>query len=258
MRDPLEGVSPSGAIVTGARRDRVPSQFEPVLAAARDLTTAQDERAAVYLYGSVATGQARVPTSDVDLLTIDLDPDVAVALGRDLTDRFRDVCRAVEIAAARTSDYRGDTDAVYGNRVFLHHYCIHLSGPSHHHALPDFPADVRAARGLNGDIAVHAERWRVALDEVPDDAALGRRIARKSLLAVAGLVSVHDHTWTTDRASSARRWAEIEPDLSADLERLVTWIDGGVAPSRPEVNRMLDGFVNELVRRFSSIVGLWR
>ena len=38
MRDPLEGVSPSGAIVTGARRDRVPSQFEPVLAAARDLT----------------------------------------------------------------------------------------------------------------------------------------------------------------------------------------------------------------------------
>ena len=124
--------------------------------------------------------------------------------------------------------------------------------------MPDFPADVRAARGLNGDIAVHAERWRVALDEVPGDAALGRRIARKSLLAVAGLVSVHDHTWTTDRASSARRWAEIESDLSADLERLVTWIDGGVAPSRPEVNRMLDGLVNELVRRFSSIVGLWR
>ena len=75
---------------------------------------------------------------------------------------------------------------------------------------------------------------------------------------MAGLVSVHDHTWTTDRASSARRWAEIESDLSADLERLVTWIDGGVAPSRPEVNRMLDGLVNELVRRFSSIVGLWR
>ena len=258
MRDPREGVSPSGAIVTGARRDRVPSQFEPVLAAASDLLAARDERAAVYLYGSVATGQARVPTSDVDLLTIDLDPDIAVAVGRELTDRFRGVCRAVEIAAARASDYRGDTDAVYGNRVFLRHYCVHVSGPSRHDALPDFPADVRAARGLNGDIAVHAECWRVALDEVPDDAALGRRIARKSLLAVAGLVSVHDHTWTTDRASSARRWAAIEPDLSADLERLVTWIDGDVAPTRHGPSHILAEFVKALVRIYSSIVGLWR
>ena len=240
MRDPEEGVSASGAIVTGARRDRVPSHFEPVLAAASDLTEAGDERVAVYLYGSVATGQARVPTSDVDLLTIDLDPDIAQAVGQELTDRFRGVCRAVEIAAGRASDYRGDIDAAYGNRVFLRHYCVHVSGPSHHDAWPDFPADVRAARGLNGDIAVHAECWRIALDEVGDDATLGKQNARKSLLAVAGLVSVHDNTWTAEGASSARRWAEIEPDLSRDLERLVTWIDGDVVPSRQRSAEMLD------------------
>jgi hypothetical protein len=257
MRDPREGVSPSGAIVTGARRDRVPSQFEPVLAAASDLVAARDERPSLYLYGSVATGQARVPTSDVDLLTIDLDPDVAVVVGRELTDRFRGVCRAVEIAPALASDYRGDTDAVYGNRVFLRHYCVRVSGPSRHDGLPDFPADVRAARGLNGDIAVHAECWRSALDEATDHAALGRQIARKSLLAVAGLVSVHDNTWTTDRVSSARRWAEIESELTRDLGTLVTWLDGEVAPTRPEVSGILDGFVNELVRSYSSIVGLW-
>jgi hypothetical protein len=258
MRDPEEGVSATGAIVTGARRDLVPSQFEPVLAAASDVVAAGDERAAVYLYGSVATGQARVPTSDVDLLTIDLDPDIALAVGRELTDRFHGVCRAVEIGAARGSDYRGDTDAVYGNRVFLRHYCVHVSGPWHHYALPDFPADVRAARGFNGDIAVHAERWRIALDEATDYAALGRQIARKSLLAVAGLVSVRDHTWTTDRVSGARRWAEIEPDLSRDLETLVTWIDGDVVPTRQQVSHILTGFVTELLRSYSSIIGLWR
>lgn len=257
MRDPQEGVSPSGAIVTGARRDRVPSHFEPVLAAASDLIAARDERTSVYLYGSVATGQARVPSSDVDLLTIDLDPDVALAVGRELTDRFRGVCRAIEIGAARASDYRGETDADYGNRVVLRHYCVHVSGPSRHGALPEFPADVRAARCFNGDIAVHAACWRSALEEVSDHAALARRIARKSLLAVAGLVSVHDSTWTTDRASSARRWAEIEPDLSGDLEALVTWIAGDVAPTRHEVSRILNEFVNELVRSYSSIVGLW-
>ena len=91
-----------------------------------------------------------------------------------------------------------------------------------------------------------------------DHAALGRRIARKSLLAVAGLVSVHDHTWTTDRVSSARRWAAIEPDLSTDLDTLVTWIHGDVAPTRHEVSHILAGFVNALVRSYSSIIGLWR
>ena len=258
MRDPREGVSPSGAIVTGARRDRVPSDFEPVLIAASDLIAAREARASVYLYGSVATGQARVPSSDVDLLTIDLDPGIATAVGHELTDRFGAVCRAVEIGAARASDYLGDTDAVYGNRVFLRHYCVHVSGPSRHDSLPDFPADVRAARGFNGDIAVHAERWRIALDEVSDHASLASRIARKSLLAVAGLVSVHDNTWTTDRTSSACRWAEIEPDLGRDLETLVTWIDGDVAPARHEVSRILTGFADELVRSYSSIIGLWR
>ena len=198
-----------------------------------------------------------MPSSDVDLLTIDLDPGVAVAVGRELTDRFRSVCRAVEVAAAGASDYRGDTDANHGNRVFLRHYCVHVSGPSRHDALPDFPADVRAARGFNGDIAVHAEGWSIALDEASDPAALGRQIARKSLLAVSGLVSIRDNTWTTDRVSGARRWAAIEPDLSRDLDTLVTWIDGAVAPTRHEVSRILTGFINELVRSYSSIVGLW-
>ena len=91
-----------------------------------------------------------------------------------------------------------------------------------------------------------------------DHATLGRQIARKSLLAVAGLVSVHDNTWTTDRESSARRWAEIEPDLSRDLDTLVTWIDGDVVPTRHQVSPILTEFVNELVRSYSSIIGLWR
>ncbi|MCM0638919.1 hypothetical protein [Cellulomonas wangsupingiae] len=42
------------------------------------------------------------------------------------------------------------------------------------------------------------------------------RVARKTLLAVAGLVSVHDHTWTTDRSRAVRRWCEIEPALDTD------------------------------------------
>jgi hypothetical protein len=130
----------------------------------------------------------------------------------------------VEIAAAEAEDLAGDSDAAYGFRVFLRHYCIHLAGPDPSAWLPAFPADTRAARGFNGDIARHCRRWRQELGSgtVPAD-LLGVRAARKTLLAVAGLVSVCDRTWTTDRARAARRWGEIEPGTAAPLRRLLSW-----------------------------------
>ena len=163
MRDPREGVSPRGTIVTGAGRDRVPASYEPVLVAASDLVESYRARGSLYLYGSVATGQARVPSSDVDLWTINVGPDVSSVIGQALSRRFSRLCRAVNIrAGSEARDYLGNTDAAYGKRVFLRHYCVHLSGVAHHESLPDFPADVRAARGLNGDIAIRAQRWRLA------------------------------------------------------------------------------------------------
>ncbi|HEY9354247.1 MAG TPA: nucleotidyltransferase domain-containing protein, partial [Nocardioides sp.] len=69
MADPREGVTPDGLIVTGARRDRVPSAYEPVLAYVLGRVAPE---VSVHVYGSVANGTASVPGSDVDLLTIGL------------------------------------------------------------------------------------------------------------------------------------------------------------------------------------------
>ena len=205
--------------MTGARRDRVPNEFEPILTAAENLVRSHGDDGALYLYGSVATGQARAPLSDVDLITVDLDRRVAHTISQALSRRFADMCREVDIGGARTSDYIGDTDVAYGNRVFLRHYCVHLSGPRHHQPRHDYPADARAARGFNGDVAIHAHRWRLALEEGTDSRELGRRLAWKVLLAVAGLVSIHDGTWTTDRAGAASRWAEVQPALRPNWTR---------------------------------------
>jgi len=258
VRDPLEGVSANGTIVTGAQRDRLPAEFEPVLLEATRLVRESEANASLYLYGSVATGQARVPWSDVDLFSIDVRPEVSTAVSRVLSERFASLCRAVEVAVAQGSGFEGGSDEAYGNRVFLRHYCVHISGPRRHESLPAFPADARAARGFNGDIALHAERWRQDLEAGADPVALSRRIARKTLLAVAGLVSVHDHTWTTDRASSAHRWAEIQPELTDALDALVRWAEGPDAPTGSELARILAGPVSDLVASFETSVGLWR
>ncbi len=179
MPDLWEGVAADGTILTGANRARVPLAFEPVLADA--VAFAGERGASLYVYGSVANGTVRAGSSDVDLLSVDL-PE-ASDVGRLLSARYAGLCRGVEIAAATTADLAGDTDAAYGGRVFLRHYCVHLAGPDPAAALPGFPADIRAARGFNGDIAWHRRQWRRALESgkaAPD--LLGARAARKTLL----------------------------------------------------------------------------
>lgn len=256
VADPHEGVTPDGTIRTRARRDRVPAIFEPVLSEAVALLGASE--ASLYVYGSVVTGSARPGSSDVDLLSIGLQD--AATIGGRLSALYADRCRGVEVAAASPADYVGDSDAAYGNRVFLRHYCVHLAGPDPSNALPPFPADARAARGFNGDLDRHLRRWQQALAAKTDATAeLGVRVARKTLLAVAGLVSVHDHIWTTDRSHAVRRWSEIEPGLVVALGRLHSWTEGTQVPSRGQLEEAIDddGVVNAIVERFASLVGLW-
>jgi hypothetical protein len=191
-------------------------------------------------------------------LSIDL-PDAA-DLGQRLSARYAGLCRGVEFAAARAADLAGDGDAAYGFRVFLRHYCVHLCGPDPSAALPAFPADVRAARGFNGDLGRFLRRWREELSSSTVAAdLLGVRVARKTLLAVAGLVSVHDSCWTTDRARAARRWGELEPGLAAWLGRLLSWVSGERRPVVEDVERALaeDGIVAAIVSRFNGLIGLW-
>jgi uncharacterized protein len=164
----------------------------------------------------------------------------------------------VEFAAATAADFAGDTDEAYGGRVFLRHYCVHLAGPDPSALLPAFPADARAARGFNGDLGQHLRRWRQELGTVAAD-QLGLRVGRKTLLALAGLVSVHDHTWTTDRARAVQRWSDLEPDLAAPLGRLHSWATAERHPDREEVRGALadDGIVAAITERFGRLIGLW-
>jgi uncharacterized protein len=238
------------------RRDRVAAIYEPVLVAAVDAIRSAEPSASVAVYGSVATGQARPPTSDVDLVAVGLPASTARTISRDLSGLFRHQCRAVAIGAFPREHLQDETDPAYGDRVFLRHYCVHLAGPDHASGWPSFPADARAARGFNGDIAACARRWRRALGTQPPH-QLGRALARKSLLAVSGLVSIHDQTWTTDRGTAARRWGELRPEQATSLNTLLSWSDGQILPRTPDVRRALDAVVPHVVTTFADMIGTW-
>lgn len=251
MHDPEEGRTDTGMIQTGARpREHHPAHQDVIDA----LIDSVAPEVSVYLYGSVATGAVVIPTSDIDFLTLGLPADEAADLGRRLSAQFADVCRDVAIASAQPEDLHRQDDEGYGLRVFLRHYCVHLAGPPAHDGLPAaYPADRRAARGFNGDIAQYAERWRAGLRRPSaEPARLGLQIARKTLLAVAGLVSIRETTWTTDRRLAAKRWAEEDPAITD----LATWLER--PPSTPsQVRQALDGPVARVVEAFEAEIGTW-
>lgn len=250
--DPLEGVDAHGMIVTGAARSAVPAVFEPLLA---QVIAAMPTEVGLYLYGSVATGRAVPTLSDVDLLSVGLPRADAAKLSTRLSSEYAALCRAVEIGPAQHEDFVGEHDEAYGNRVFLRHYCMHLAGPARP-IEPPFRADARAARGFNGDIAQHAERWMQRLaDREPAD--LARTVARKTMLAVAGLVSMHDATWTTDRRTAATRWAEIEPSTAEGMMLLTEWIQETPRATEVELRHVLVSTVRRVVQQFDHRIGLW-
>lgn len=251
MHDPREGVTPTGMVRTGASRAAMVAVYDEVLRAAEHEVA---EGGALYVYGSVATGTAVVPTSDVDLLAVGIASGEAARICAELSARFRTKCREVSVAPATWEELASDSDEAHGLRVFLRHYCVHLAGPDPGSELREYPADIRAARGFNGDIARHARRWRTTLENGGDIPALGTRIARKTLLAVAGIVSMRDATWSTDRRASATRWNDLEPD--SRVGALVAWLD--VPPRNPAaVDRALRGPVTAVVRAFEAEIGLW-
>ena len=265
--DPLEGVAADGTIRTGAARARVPAAYEPVVEALVNAfeqarAAAPGGTAALLLYGSVATGRARPPDSDVDAFILGLPGHLLDGTGGRLSERFVGLCREVALGAARLEDQEGGDDERYGNRVFLKHYCAVLAGDDVAAAWQPFPADARAARGFNGDIALHLARWRDRVHPAlapAGVAALGRTVARKALLAAAGLVSVHDGTWTTDRATGARRWSLVDPAVADALHVLQLWADGQRSATPADLGDVLapGGAVERLSRAFAEHIGLW-
>lgn len=243
-RDPDEGVDPTGHLVTGAARDRVPPAYEPALAdCVATLTAAFGDRLdGLYLYGSVATGRARPPASDLDLLALWTAPVDSAAVVAGLSARHRAVVREVGLAEATPAELVGEAD-----RCFLKHYCVPLAGRDRRPGLARCRPSRALADGFNDDLPALVARLRSTVDNAATPAlavAAVRKAARQLLLAVATIESVSHATWSTDRETGAALLAAHHPEWTAVARRAVEWsAGGGTAAGAAELFRLGDWLV---------------
>jgi uncharacterized protein len=232
-RDPAERVDADGCLVTGAALVNIPPAYRPVVDDCVAAMTAFPELDGLYLYGSVATGRARPPDSDLDLLalwtsTVDVSATVAT-----LSARHAAVVREVGLAEAGVESLADEAD-----RCFLKHYCVPLAGRDRRADLPRCRPSRRLALGFAGDLPV---LLRSIADTAPTPEVAARRAARRLLLGVATIESASHGTWTTDRATGAAllsrhhpEWTDVAgralamsagaPGDVADLLTLADWL----------------------------------
>ncbi len=232
LRDSREGVGPEGTIVTGVGARPIDAAYEAVLAASAEEVAARlgDALQGLYVYGSVATGQARPPRSDLDLYAVTRWP--AAGPCREAADAlsaaFVDTVREVGIASTTWDEVMAAGPAGEAERCFLRHYCAHVSGEDLRAGLSDCRASISLARGFNGDIGEVMSSTIQRLQDGPAAREPRRLVAtgsRRLLMAAATLLSAREGGWTTDRTHGAELFTSAAPALAAEVERVRGWTD---------------------------------
>lgn len=224
---PRRGLDPQGYIAREGSLARVPHDFRPVVAAARDgiLDLFGARLHSAYLYGSIPRGTARVGRSDLDLLVVlydepaEADRSGGRALLEALDTRFPQTDGGGVLLSDRTwvlSDLER-----YDLGFFVACLCTPLLGEDLAEYLPRYRPDSLLARETNGDLALVLPRWRARIAETAhtEEALrpLVRLMSRRLVRTAFTLVMPRWNGWTSDLHEMAEAFAGFYPDRAGQV-----------------------------------------
>ncbi|AXV08832.1 hypothetical protein DVS28_a4165 [Euzebya pacifica] len=196
MHDPEEGLDADGLVVTGARADRIPAAYRPLVEACVDRLMGDPSLrvSSLYLYGSVATGRAVPGRSDLDLIVVH-----EGAPTPSLTDVVRPLAddrlvREIGVSTMSREVVVADDERGRIERCFLTAYAVHLAGE----AVPPTRCrgDRALVRGFAGDLLERLPRLAAGRLDGADPTVVARRL----LMTTAMHLTVERGEWSTDRA----------------------------------------------------------
>jgi predicted nucleotidyltransferase len=244
------GLDENGYIRSEGSLAKIPERFVVLVEAVKCAIVSAFELQlhSLYIYGSVASGNARALTSDLDMLIVfktDLSPQVGEAviqLENDLSQRFQNDVREVGLAATSVSEiFDGDNQIGWG--CFIKHMCVCLTGEDLGTRLPKFRPTKAVAYGLNGDLKQEiAEARRAMLDGLPGNInRTVRSISRKMIRTAFCLVMEEANCWTTDLSECSSIFSTYYPEHTTQIQRILQ-ISKGAPANYDELLNTLNGF----------------
>ncbi|MFC7264250.1 nucleotidyltransferase domain-containing protein [Streptomyces lutosisoli] len=222
-----KGLDEQGCIAREGSLGRIPREFRPVVAAARDrLTDVFGARmTSAYLYGSIPRGTARVGRSDLDLLLVLLEEPTeadradARTLDEALDKEFAQIDGGGTLLVSR-AQLLSDLER-YDLGWFVACLCTPLLGEDLAEYLPRYRPDSLLARETNGDLALLLPRWRERIAGVADTEEarrpLVRFMSRRLVRTGFTLVMPRWNGWTSDLREMAEAFGAYYPERAAQM-----------------------------------------
>jgi uncharacterized protein len=227
------GLDGDGYIVSDVGLDKIDNVYCPCIReSVETLTNLFPHRLhSVYLYGSVARGEAVTGKSDLDLLVVfnDMLSAMESAKLKDLvavlSQKYHPLVREVGIAVA-TYDYTVDPENYY-EQAFLKEMCVCVHGEDLRERFGPYKLTSEIAIRFNGDIrevlARTISRLETASNE--DFKTLSQSFARKLIRTYYSMVMVRSQIWTTRLHEQSEVFIHYFPDKEPVIRTLQKWIE---------------------------------
>ncbi|OOP67733.1 nucleotidyltransferase domain-containing protein [Heyndrickxia oleronia] len=227
------GLDPNGFIVSDVSRDKIDDAYITCIqeSVERLKRLFHQQLHSVYVYGSVARGEAIVKKSDLDLIAMFETKLISVQLSElkqlagELSQNYRSLVRDVGIAVA-DYDYTVDPTNYYEN-AFLKELCVCVYGEDMGEKFGPYKLTSEIAIRFNGDIyeALNRALKKLGTSSKEDFRTITQAFARKLIRTYYSMVMVRSQIWTTRLHEQSEVFIHHFPKKESIIRTLLNWID---------------------------------
>ncbi len=255
------GLDPNGFILSEVSQDKILPQYRSIIAESIAVLVAflPDVVHSVYVYGSVARGNAVPKKSDLDLLIVfkqallELERSTLIGLQEDLSRQYKEVLREIGIADSTcTYDEMLDPANKYSWGAYLKILCVCVYGDDLKKRFSEFKISPEVAIGFNGDIGnalQSAIRQTIEAKTDEEVSKAAARVARKIIRTCYTMVMTRAQVWTTILSGQAELFLCYFPEKREFIRILQDWIDNPLA-DRGNILGVLEGDCRWVVDNF--------
>jgi predicted nucleotidyltransferase len=255
------GLDPNGFILSEVSKDNILSKYRSVIDASIVALKAAlpDVVHSVYVYGSIARGNAVRGKSDLDLVVIfkrkltQQEQGALTSLQESLSHEHKALVREVGIADATcTYDEVLDPANKYGWGAYLKILCVCMDGEDLTERFGDFKISPDIAIGFNGDAskAIQNATEKITNAKTDEEAAKAAAVvARKLIRTCYMMVMTRAQVWTTKLSEQAELFLRYFPEKQGLIRTLQSWIDSSPT-NREDILKVLQGDCRWVVDNF--------
>lgn len=227
------GLDPNGFIISDVSIEKIDNGYLPcILESVESLNNLFHQQLhSVYVYGSVARGEAVAIKSDLDLIAMFSGKLSSVKLAElkkvagELSQKYRSLVRDVGIAVAYY-DYTVSPSNYYEN-AFLKELCVCMYGVDLGERFGPYKLTSGIAISFNGDICEVLTRTLNRLETASNEdfKTLVQGFARKLIRTYYSMVMVRSQIWTTRLHEQSEVFIHHFPNKESIIRTLLNWID---------------------------------